>query len=181
VIADTEFSTRKMRHLKTNTRKIVRFMDLAAMADPGAMARFQKLYKKELTYFRELSEISQTQEGYFYAREHFEGMTMRAFIRKMGLDQKTRIDQLRSNDLKTIFLTFREIQGLSVSHCNLNEDTIYVVSDRGWSLQRDMEIRLTGFTSEDCEADAMKQQLHQMFRRLLDAKLYTEICQKFVI
>jgi hypothetical protein len=182
VIADPEFVTKRMKLRKTGVRKIVRFIDNAALANPVLAARFQKLYRKELTYYGEMSEIQPVAEGQFYMREHFEGVTLSQFARKSGLAQKTRISELGAEELKLIYLLLKHISNMVVSHTMLHEDHIWIHSERSWIRRsKEIDVQVGGFSSEDCDAEAMRQQLHQILRRLMRPGLYEEVCNKFLI
>ncbi|RMG19337.1 MAG: hypothetical protein D6730_21710, partial [Bacteroidetes bacterium] len=181
VLIDHEFTTKKVTQIDSGAKKIIRILDSAAMTNPVQLANFKKLYKKELKYFKELSEIHTVQEGMYYSRDYVESLSLKEYIRKMGIDKKTSIDQLKSADLKLLLQVFREINTLEVSHAHLDEDNIQVVLNRKWTLRRDIEIRFSGFTSEDCTQEDMEKQLHQIFGKLLEAQVYADFRERFNI
>lgn len=181
VLIDPEFSTKKVIQIDNGTPKIIRIIDRASMGNPQLLENFKKLYKKELKYFKALSEIHTVQEGMYYSRDFWESMSLKEYIRKIGLDKRTRIDQLKSADLKLLLQIFREVHNLEVAHASLDEDNIHVLANRKWTFQREVEIRFSGFTSEDCTQEEMEEELHQVFGRLLDQNVYNDFREKFNI
>lgn len=181
VLIDSEFSTKKVTQIDSGAKKIIRIIDHASMANPQQLENFKKLYKKELKYYKALSEIHTVQEGMYYSRDFVESTSLKDYIRKIGLDKKTRVEQLKSADLKLLLQVFREINTLEVSHASLDEDNIQILSNRKWTLQRDIEIKFSGFTSQDATQEQMEKQLHQLFGKLLEEKVYADFREKFNI
>ncbi len=181
VLIDAEFSTKKVTQIDSGAKKIIRIIDVSSMSNPELLNNFKKLYKKELTYYKALSEIHTVQEGMYYSRDFVESFHLKEYIHKIGLDKKTRVEQLKSSDLKLLLQVFREVSTLKVSHANLDEDNIHVVANRKWTLQRDIEIRFSGFTSQEITQEEMEKKLHTLFGKLIDENVYANFRKKFNI
>ncbi len=181
VLLDPEFITKKATHIITHDTKVVKILPRTELNKPERIAAFENLFKKELTYYQELSEIFEAKEGKYYFRTYIERNTLKDYVKKIGLDKKDHFDKLTSNDLKLILEVWREIKGLNVSHANLSEYNILVISKRKWNLQRETEIRLIGFTSVDCTVKEMEEQVHKIWAKLIGADIYLDFRKKFKI
>jgi len=181
VLPDTEFTTKKIFDNETKETFVLRMLPSKQMAEGDAWERFKKLYNKELKYYGELSDIKEVQEGKYYLRPFFERNTLRDFVRKTDLYNKGNIDDLSSSELKLVLQVMKEVSDLQVSHADLNENNILVIAKRKWGLQRDVMIRLVGFTSQDMSKEQMENQLHEMWGRLLGDEFYREFRKRFNI
>lgn len=178
-LPDIEFSTKKVMMVGDQELKAVRVLAAADVGDPDKLARFKKLHKKELSYYPEMSEITEAKEGLFYFRPYLERSTLKSYVKKSGLDNKMDIDELSSTDLKFILQVFKEIRELPTGHADLSEDNILVISKRKWNLQKNMEIKVVGFTSESATAEQMLERTHEVFSGLLGDAFYQDFREKF--
>ena len=178
-LADPEFTTKKVALREDQELKVIRILASKDMEDQEKVAKFEKLYKKELSYYTEMSEITPARKGKFYYRNYIERSTLKDYVSKIGLDKKLEVESLTSNDLKFILQVFKEVRELEVAHANLTEDTILVIAKRKWNLQKNVEIKFVGFTSEDCTNDEMIEQTHTVFSKLLGKEFYKDFRQKF--
>ncbi len=178
-LPDNEFSTKRVLMKGDPTPKVVRVLKHKDADDPKKLAAFQHLYKKELAYYDEVSEITSAKEGLFYYREYFERHTLKQHVKRLGLLDKSHVDDLNSQDLKFILQIFKEVKDLPVSHADITEENILVIAKRKWNLQKNFSIHFVGFTSADCSQEQMIQQTHKMFGRLVGDKFYTEFRKKF--
>ena len=80
-----------------------------------------------------------------------------------------------------ITLKWREIKGLDISHSNLSEYNILVLTKRKWNFSKDMEIKLVGFTSGECTEKEMEEQVHKIWSKLIGADVYLDFRKKFKI
>lgn len=181
VLLDPEFITKKVTHIVTHDVKVIKILPAADIDNPDRKEAFEHLYQKELAYYQELSEIHQAKEGLYYFRNFIERNTLKDYVRKNGMDKKDGFDKLTSNDLKTILEVWREIKGLPVSHANLTEYNILVITKRKWNLQKETEIKMVGFTSEDCTPKDMEEQVHKIWSKLIGPDVYLDFRKKFKI
>ncbi len=172
VLVDPEFATKKASLKGSAANKVIRLLDANAMANPEKVARFERLYQKELIYYQELSEIKDALEGKYYYRDFIPRNTLKEFIKKTGMDKRESFAKLSSKDLKFILRVFDEVKGLPVPHTNLADFNILVVQEG--LLKRSTEIKFVGFTSEDCSVSEMTQKLHEVFKGLLKPRVYEE-------
>lgn len=172
VLVDPEFATKKASLKGSAANKVVRLLDANSMGNPDKVARFERLYQKELIYYQELSEIKDALEGKYYYRDFIPRNTLKDFIKKTGIDKKEAFSKLSSKDIKFILRVFDEVKGLSVPHAKLSETNILVIQEG--LLKRSTEIRFVGFTSEDCSSSEMLERLHKIFTNLLKPKVYAE-------
>ena len=178
-LPDNEFSTKKVIMNGESEPKVVKVLGAKESIDPNKVARFRKLYEKEIKYYLEISEISEAAEGLYYYRNYLERTTLKDYVKKIGLDTKLDIDSLSSTDLKFILQVFKEVRELPVGHASLTEDNILVISKRKWNLQKNVEIKFVGFTVEDATQDEMIEQTHEVFSRLLGKAFYKDFREKF--
>ncbi|MEM8889630.1 MAG: hypothetical protein AAGD28_16770, partial [Bacteroidota bacterium] len=178
-LPDAEFSTKKVMMVGDQELKSVRVLSAADLEDEDKVARFKKLHKKELSYYQDMSEITEAKEGLFYFRPYIERNSLKSYVKKSGLDNKMDIDELSSTDLKFILQVFKEIRELPTGHADLSEDNILVISKRKWNLQKNMEIKVVGFTSEDATAEEMLERTHEVFAGLLGDAFYQDFREKF--
>jgi len=178
-LPDAEFSTKKVMMVGDQELKSVRVLSAADLEDEDKVARFKKLHKKELSYYQDMSEITEAKEGLFYFRPYIERNSLKSYVKKSGLDNKMDIDELSSTDLKFILQVFKEIRELPTGHSDLSEDNILVISKRKWNLQKNMEIKVVGFTSEDATAEEMLERTHEVFAGLLGDAFYQDFREKF--
>lgn len=172
VLVDPEFATKKAALKGSAANKVVRLLDASSMGNPEKVARFERLYQKELIYYQELSEIKDALEGKYYYRDFIPRNTLKDYIKKTGMDKKESFSKLSSKDIKFILRVFDDVKGLSVPHANLSETNILVLQEG--LLKRNTEIKFVGFTSEDCSSTEMLENLHKAFSSLMKAKVYAE-------
>jgi hypothetical protein len=178
-LPDPEFSTKRVLMKGDPSPKVVRVLNRKEGQDPQKEAAFRRLYKKELAYYENVSQLSAAKEGVFYYREYLERNTLKQYVKKLGLSNKSAVEDLNSQDLKFILQIFKEVKDLPVFHANITEENILVISKRKWNLQKNVSIHFVGFTSEDCSKDQMIQQTHKMFARLFGEKFYVDFRKKF--
>lgn len=178
-LPDAEFSSKKVTFHSDQELKVVRLLSVKEMKDAEKLANFNKLYKKELNYFEEMSELSESKEGLYYYRPFIERNTLKDHIVKLGLDKKKNLEDLSSSDLKFILQIFKEVKELEVSHANLTEENILILAKRKWNLQKNMEIKFIGFTSKDVDTKEMIEQTHHIFSNLMGKEIYQIFRQKF--
>ncbi|MEM7660017.1 MAG: hypothetical protein AAF399_28160, partial [Bacteroidota bacterium] len=178
-LPDPEFSTKRVTFHADQEVRVVRVLGLREKEDDAKVAAFYKLYEKELKYYENLSEVSEAKEGTYYYRPFFERHTLADHIQKAGLDSKKRLEDLSSTDLKFILQVFKEVQELPITHANLSEENILILAKRKWNLQKNMEIKFVGFTSEEATKEEMIEQTHAVFAKLMGKKLYQDFRSKF--
>ena len=115
----------------------------------------------------------------YYYREYIERQTLKQYVKKLGLTDKSTVEDLSSQDLKFILQIFKEVQDLPVAHANLSEENILVVSKRKWNLQKNLSIHFVGFTSDDISKAEMIKETHKMFARTLGDNFYKDFRKKF--
>lgn len=172
VLVDPEFATKKAGLKGSAANKVVRLLDANSMGNPDKVARFERLYQKELIYYQELSEIKDALEGKYYYRDFIPRNTLKDHVKKSGIDKKESFSKLSSKDIKFILRVFDEVKGLSVPHANLSDSNILVIQEG--LLKRNTEIKFVGFSSEDCSSSEMLEKLHKAFSGLVKPKVYAE-------
>jgi len=178
VLPDNEFQTKKAFALREKEMKVLRVISTEDAQKPGVYERFMKLYNKELKYYGELSDITTARDGKFYSRAFYERNTLKDYIKKIGLYNKRRFEDLTSSDLKFVFQVLKEVNDLQVSHREINEDNIIIVPKKKWGFTRELDLKLVGFTSKDATPEEMESQVHNMWGRLIGQKVYNEFRQK---
>ena len=178
-LPDPEFSTKRVLMKGDPSPKVVRVLNHKEGQNSEKKAAFKRLYRKELAYYEDVSQLTAAKEGVFYYREYLERNTLKQYVKKLGLNNKSSVEDLNSQDLKFILQVFKEVKDLPVSHANITEENILVISKRRWNLQKNVSIHFVGFTSEDSSKDQMVQQTHKMFARLFGEKFYGDFRKKF--
>ena len=181
VLLDPEFITKKVTHIINHDVKVIKILPTEDLENEARVNAFDIVYQKELAYYQELSEVFQAKEGKYYFRNYIERNTLKDYVRKTGLDKKDSFEKLNSNDLKLILEVWREIKGLDISHSNLSEYNILVLTKRKWNFSKDMEIKLVGFTSGECTEKEMEEQVHKIWSKLIGADVYLDFRKKFKI
>ena len=180
-----EFPSRKATFKGDSVVKLIRLLpqDQRGMGDH--QSNFEKLYQKELAYYGdmgEISELSEAKEGLYYFRDFVERATLADFVSKSGLDKKSKVEDLGSEDLKFILQVFKSVQELEQSHSQLNEQNILVLNKRRGLLRRgggQADIRFVGFTSEDATPAKMVEDTHAAFSRILGEQFYASFRKQF--
>ncbi|MEM8898573.1 MAG: hypothetical protein AAGC85_10730 [Bacteroidota bacterium] len=181
VLLDPEFITKKVTHIINHDVKVIKILPTEDLENEARVNAFDIVYQKELAYYQELSEVFQAKEGKYYFRNYIERNTLKDYVRKTGLDKKDSFEKLNSNDLKLILEVWREIKGLDISHSNLSEYNILVLTKRKWNFSKDMEIKLVGFTSGESTEKEMEEQVHKIWSKLIGADVYLDFRKKFKI
>jgi len=179
VLPDNEFNTKKVWEKQSKSMKVVRLLSSQKQNDPEWSEKFNHLYQKELAYYGELSDIRNAQEGKFYTRPYFERTTLKEYVRKAELFNKKGIEQLGSNELKLILQVMKEINDSEIGHAEIHENNMLVITRRKWGLQKELFIKLVGFTSAEATKEQMEIQFHEMWERLLGKGFYQDFRNKF--
>ncbi|RMG73066.1 MAG: hypothetical protein D6722_04275 [Bacteroidetes bacterium] len=178
-LPDTEFESWRVTFHGDDSPKIVRLLPVGQIDEPGAQARFQQIYQKERTYFEEMSEVAEAKEGRYYYRPEPEGVSLKTHAARLGLGKKQKLDDFSSSDLKCILQVFKAVRDLPVSHADLNEENILVVTKRRWPLTKEMDIRMSGFTAADATEQEMLEATHRAFGRIIGEPVYAEFRKQF--
>ncbi|GAB4422460.1 MAG: hypothetical protein OHK0039_38510 [Bacteroidia bacterium] len=178
-LPDHEFAMKKVTFHADSEMKVVRLLPIKDREQENKFARFQKLYEKELKYYGDMSEITESKEGLYYYRDYLERSTLKDHVKRLGLDKKLKLEDLSSTDLKFILQIFKEVRELPVPHADLNEETILVLSKRKWNLQKNVEIRFVGFTADDATPEEMIEMTHAAFGRMMGETFYKDFREKF--
>ena len=179
VLPDSEFNTKKVIDKKSKNTHVLRLLPIQRVHEGDWLEKFEHLYLKELTYYGELSDIESAEEGKYYLRPFYERNTLKEYVRKTELFNKRAIEELGSNELKLILQVMKEVNDLPISHSDINEHNILVLTKRRWRLHKDMSIKIVGFTSEDISKEEMEKQFHMMWERLLGEGFYKDFRNKF--
>ncbi|MEL6257126.1 MAG: hypothetical protein AAFR87_34345, partial [Bacteroidota bacterium] len=67
-----------------------------------------------------------------------------------------------------------EVNDSPVSHANLHANNIIVQEKGFWRFNTVEQIRLVGFTSDDCSQEDMLNRVHEIFHALLAPGVYSE-------
>lgn len=179
VLFDPEFTSMKILVEGDPNLKVARLLRTWEIEEKENLERFQYLYKKELVYYGELSQMYETGKGIYYYRDFLPYKSLKEHIKKSGLDKKKSLDKYTSKDIKLLLQVLEEVDRLTVSHANLNENNILVA--RKGLINHHLEIKFVGFTAKDCPMQEMREQVHSIFEALLGAKIYQEFRSKLNI
>ena len=179
VLPDSEFNTKKVIDKRSKLTHVLRLLPVQRQKEANWVEKFEHLYQKELTYYGELSDIKSVAEGMYYLRPFYERNTLKEYVRKTELFNKRAIEELGSNELKLILQVMKEVNDLPISHADINEHNILVLTKRRWRLHKDMSIKIVGFTSDDISKEEMEKQFHMMWERLLGEGFYKDFRNKF--
>ena len=169
-----EFVTQLVMDRNLKTKKVLRFISNEDFSQAYLQDRFLYLYEKEAQYYKDLSNLFETEDGKFYFRDYLKGLTLGEHFKKSGLSKKTSLRKLNSKELEFIVDLIQTIEGLPVSHCNINEKNILIQEKRSWNLQNETTINLIGFTSDDCSNEEMVNRMHEILHQLLAVGVYSE-------
>ncbi|MEM6630154.1 MAG: hypothetical protein AAF694_10805 [Bacteroidota bacterium] len=179
VLPDSEFNTKKVIDKKSKETFVLRLLSGQRQDEEESVDKFNYLYEKELTYYGQLSDVRSVKEGLYYLRPFYERNTLKEYVRKTELFNKRAIEELGSNELKLILQVMKEVNDLPISHADINEHNILVLTKRRWRLHKDMTIKIVGFTSDDITKEEMEKQFHTMWERLLGEGFYKDFRNKF--
>ena len=179
MFSKTSFLFFKGQLLDTTDSRVFRVINAREAKDTDQLDRFRKLYKREASYYKQISSIYNSAYGYFYYRDFYDGISIDRYIKKIGLNKKRKLSSFNSNDLKLILLIWKEINGVKFACKNLKENNILVSSKLKWNLKREVSINFVGFDSTDCSREKMINDIHQIFERLLGTSLYAEFRNHF--
>ncbi len=178
-LPDAEFISRKATFRQDSDVKVVRILSAGQTSNPEAVGNFRKVYDKELAYFGNMSQISESQDGMYYYRKYIEQQSLRDFGKRHGLANKKSIEELSSGDLKFILTLLKEVQELPVSHGNLTADNILIINKRKWNLSKDLEVKFVEFHSRDVSDEESIEQAHKALGVVIGEKVYLEFKEKF--
>ena len=169
-----EFVTQLVMDNNLKTKKVLRFISNEDFSQSYLQDRFLYLYEKEAQYYKDLSNLFETEDGKFYFRDYLKGLTLGEHFKKTGLSKKTSLRKLNSKELEFIVDLIQTVESLPVSHCNINEKNILIQEKRTWNLQNETNINLIGFTSDDCSNEEMVNRMHEILHQMLAVGVYSD-------
>lgn len=178
-LEDAEFVSKKATFHQDSDVKVVKILSADLTSDGESIGNFRRVYEKELAYFGEMSEISESRDGMYFYRKYIERQTLRDFAVKNGLANKKNIEDLSSTDLKFILTLLKEVQELPVSHGNLTAENILIINKRKWNLSKDLEVKFVGFHSQDVSEEETIAQAHAALGSVIGEEVYEEFKEKF--
>lgn len=178
-LEDAEFVSRKATFHQDTDVKVVKILSADHTSNGEAIGNFRRVYEKELAYYGEMSEISESRDGMYFYRKYIERQTLRDFAERNGLANKKSIEDLSSTDLKFILTLLKEVQELPVSHGNLTAENILIINKRKWNLSKDLEVKFVGFHSQDVSDEETIVQAHAALGSVIGEAVYEEFKEKF--
>lgn len=178
-LEDAEFVSKKATFHQDSDVKVVKILSADLTSNGEAIGNFRRVYEKELAYYGELSEISESRDGMYFYRKYIERQTLRDYATKNGLANKKNIEDLSSTDLKFILTLLKEVQELPVSHGNLTAENILIINKRKWNLSKDLEVKFVGFHSQDVSEEETIAQAHAALGSVIGEEVYEEFKEKF--
>lgn len=178
-LEDAEFVSKKATFHQDSDVKVVKILSADLTSNGESIGNFRRVYEKELAYFGEMSEISESRDGMYFYRKYIERQTLRDFAVKNGLANKKNIEDLSSTDLKFILTLLKEVQELPVSHGNLTAENILIINKRKWNLSKDLEVKFVGFHSQDVSEEETIAQAHAALGSVIGEDVYEEFKEKF--
>lgn len=171
---EEEFITQMVLDKNLRAKKVLRFVSNADFAQSYIEYKFLRLYDKESRYYPGISGLYESEEGKFYMRNYYKGSTLAEYANKAGLAKKHSLKKLSSSDLEFIVKVIEEVSDSPVSHCNLHANNILVQEKGFWRFHTVEQIRLVGFTSDDCNQEDMLTRVHEIFHAILAPGVYSE-------
>jgi len=171
---EEEFITQLVLDKNLRAKKVLRFVSNADFAQSYIEYKFLRLYDKESRYYPGISGLYESEEGKFYMRNHYKGSTLAEYANKAGLAKKHSLKKLSSSDLEFVVKVINEVNDSPVSHANLHANNIIVQEKGFWRFNTVEQIRLVGFTSDDCSQEDMLNRVHEIFHALLAPGVYSE-------
>ena len=178
-LPDLEFVSRKATFHQDNDVKVIRLLPKEKVGDASEVEKFKKVHAKELAYFGDLSEISESKDGMYFYRKYIERQTLKDYAGRNGLANKKSIEDLSSGDLKFILSLLKEVQELPVTHGDLTAENILIVNKRKWNLSKDLEVKFVGFHSREVSTDETINQAHKALGAVIGEDVYKEFKEKF--
>lgn len=178
-LEDAEFVSKKATFHQDSDVKVVKILSADLTSNGESIGNFRRVYEKELAYYGELSEISESRDGMYFYRKYIERQTLRDYATKNGLANKKNIEDLSSTDLKFILTLLKEVQELPVSHGNLTAENILIINKRKWNLSKDLEVKFVGFHSQDVSDEETIAQAHAALGSVIGEEVYEEFKEKF--
>ena len=120
-----------------------------------------------------------TPVGNYYERDFINGVTLGEYLKRIGFVNKKSLEELNSQDYKTILQVLKEIENLKFASSGLNEDNFVVVSKMKWNFSKELSVRIVGFNSQDYSRTLMEEDVHKMLTNLLGKTLYQDFRKKF--
>ncbi|MDW3647944.1 MAG: hypothetical protein R8P61_12830 [Bacteroidia bacterium] len=171
---EEEFITQLVLDKNLRAKKVLRFVSNADFAQSYIEYKFLRLYDKESRYYPGISGLYESEEGKFYMRNYYKGSTLAEYANKAGLAKKHSLKKLSSSDLEFVVKVINEVNDSPVSHANLHANNIIIQEKGFWRFNTVEQIRLVGFTSDDCSQEDMLNRVHEIFHALLAPGVYSE-------
>ena len=180
-LKDPEFASMRGAYHGSSEEVIVRLIRKNDLLESHRWENFAKVHEVEKSYFGSVSEIHKVKEGKYYVRNFIDGIELKDYMIKSGMQRKKSYGKLSTKDILLMLKVFDAVTELQVPHAEINEHNILIVPMKKWGLEKDFEIRFQGFTSEDVSKDRMFEKLHEMFEQLLQPNVYSAFLQKHII
>ena len=162
-----------------STYKIIRLLRKTHMGSQEKIKSFQRLYRRESSYYDYISSLLKTPVGNYYERDFINGVTLGEYLKRIGFVNKKSLEELSSQDYKIILQVLKEIENLKFATSGLNEDNFVVVSKMKWNFSKELSVKIVGFNSQDYSRSLMEEDVHKMLTNLLGKTLYQDFRKKF--
>ncbi len=162
-----------------STFKIIRLLRKAHMGSKEKIKSFQRLYRREASYYDQVSALLKTPVGNYYERNFINGVTLGEYLKRIGFVNKKSLEELNSQDYKIILQVLKEIENLKFASSGFNEDNFVVVSKMKWNFSKELSVKIVGFNSQDYSRSLMEADVHKMLTNLLGKTLYQDFRKKF--
>ncbi len=162
-----------------STYKIIRLLRKAHMGSQEKIKSFQRLYRREASYYDYVSPLLKTPVGNYYERDFINGVTLGEYLKRIGFVNKKSLEELNGQDYKIVLQVLKEIENLKFATSGLNEDNFVVVSKMKWNFSKELSVKIIGFNSQDYSHSLMEEDVHKMLTNLLGNTLYQDFRKKF--
>ena len=159
--------------------KVIRLFRKAHMSSKDKIKSFQRLYRREASYYDYVSSLLKTPIGNYYERDFINGATLGEYLKRIGFVNKNSLEDLSSQDYKIVWQVLKEIENLKFATSGLNEDNFVVVSKMKWNFSKELSVKIVGFNSQDYSRQLMEEDVHNMLTNLLGKTLYQDFRKKF--
>ncbi len=179
VIYDPEFFSKKVIDTRDKKTKVLRLIPSDKISHWDVRSRFFQVYEKELSYYGELTEIEDSFNGWYYLRPYIEAISLEDYLIKVGIAGKKHLHELKESDQELIFFILKDLFNISILHGEMTTKNTLIKNLNPWSLDRNVEVVLTGFTSRYISGREMDETIHQVAIDAFGEELYEGILKRF--
>jgi hypothetical protein len=182
-LLEEEFPSREFLYFKArlkNERATKVFRYLKKNADATAVLAFQYLYEREKSYFSNLSPMLTSENGAsYYHRDFIEAESLVSYVKRVGLNKKYTLKELKAIDLELMLELWRTIYSLTFAYANLTKESFVVAIHWRLPFRKELEVYLVDIDTSDSTKQDMELQMSRIFEELFGENLTNEFKQQF--